>query len=61
LVRTIGGAIDQTRACTLFAAVQHPGQDYPSRPIRMLIPSPPGEPSDFAGRLIAPKLADLLG
>lgn len=35
--------------------------DYPSRPIRMMIPFPAGGPSDFVGRLIAQNLTDLLG
>lgn len=37
------------------------GTDYPQRPIRLLTPSPPGGPSDFAARLIAPKLSEALG
>ena len=31
------------------------------RPLRLLVPSPPGGPSDFAARLIAPKLSEALG
>jgi len=31
------------------------------RPVRLLVPSPPGGPSDFAGRLIAPGLSEALG
>ena len=33
----------------------------PKRPLRLLVPSPPGGPSDFAARLIAPKLSEALG
>jgi tripartite-type tricarboxylate transporter receptor subunit TctC len=36
-------------------------QDFPSRPIRMVIAFPPGGPTDFVGRLLADKLKDLLG
>jgi len=34
---------------------------YPNRPIKLLIPFPPGGPTDIAGRLIAPKLTEALG
>jgi tripartite-type tricarboxylate transporter receptor subunit TctC len=36
-------------------------QDYPARPIRMIIPSTPGGGTDFTGRQIATKLAELNG
>ena len=55
VVAGIGGSI----ACC--AAQAQSAQEYPSRPLRLLIPSPPGGPSDFAGRLIAPKLSEALG
>lgn len=48
-------------AAAPFAVAQSGGQDYPARPLRLLIPSPPGGPSDFVGRLIAPKLSEFLG
>jgi tripartite-type tricarboxylate transporter receptor subunit TctC len=37
------------------------GQGYPSKPVRMIIPFAPGGASDFVGRIIQPRLADLLG
>jgi tripartite-type tricarboxylate transporter receptor subunit TctC len=36
-------------------------QDYPSRPIRMLIPFPPGGGADIAGRVVGQKLSERLG
>jgi len=36
-------------------------QDFPTRPIRMVIAFPPGGPTDFVGRLVADKMAALLG
>lgn len=44
-----------------FAAVPAPGDDYPRRPIRLVVPVPPGGASDFAARLFAQKVGDALG
>jgi tripartite-type tricarboxylate transporter receptor subunit TctC len=44
----------------LAVPVAH-AQDFPSRPIRMVIAFPAGGPTDFVGRLIADKLKDSLG
>ena len=46
---------------TTCRAPQPARPDSPQRPIRLLVPSPPGGPSDFAARLIAPKLSEALG
>ena len=34
---------------------------YPSRPVKMIIPFAPGGASDFVGRIIQPKMSELLG
>ena len=34
---------------------------FPSKPIRMVIPYPPGGPTDVLGRIVAAKLPELLG
>ncbi len=34
---------------------------YPQKPVRMIIPFAPGGASDFAGRIITPRLSELLG
>ena len=50
-------------AAALLLAAAAPAvqaQDFPNRPIRMVIAFPPGGPTDFVGRLIADKLKDLL-
>ena len=36
-------------------------QSYPTRPVRMILPFPPGGPTDITGRAIAQKLSEQLG
>ena len=36
-------------------------QDYPSRPLRIVVPFPPGGSNDVLGRLLGQKLGDALG
>jgi len=48
-------------ALLMAATVAAPAQDYPSRPIRVVIAFPAGGPTDFVGRLLADKLKDSLG
>ncbi len=55
-------------AATLFAlaapfglAAPAVAQDYPTKPIRLIIPFPPGGSNDVVGRMIAQQLSDRLG
>jgi tripartite-type tricarboxylate transporter receptor subunit TctC len=48
----LGGAV---------AATARAQDKYPSRPIRLVIPFPPGGPTDLMGRLYGERLASLLG
>lgn len=41
------------------AVAQGKGDDYPSRPVRMIVPFAPGGASDTVGRIIQPAMADL--
>ncbi len=36
-------------------------QDYPTRAVRMVVPFAPGGASDFVGRILQPRMAELLG
>jgi tripartite-type tricarboxylate transporter receptor subunit TctC len=36
-------------------------QGYPTKPVRMIIPFAPGGASDFVGRIMQPRMAELLG
>ena len=36
-------------------------QSYPTKPIRLILPFPPGGPTDITGRVVAQKLGELLG
>jgi hypothetical protein len=48
--------------CVLAAApALAPAQDYPSKPITMVVPFPPGGSTDVIGRLFAAKLGARLG
>jgi tripartite-type tricarboxylate transporter receptor subunit TctC len=50
--------------CGLFVAVfgaLAAAQDYPVRPVRLMVPFPPGSPSDTLGRMVAQRLTDRLG
>ena len=35
--------------------------DYPTRPVRMVVPFAPGGASDFVGRILQPRMSELLG
>jgi tripartite-type tricarboxylate transporter receptor subunit TctC len=62
IVRRFRGLV--IAAAALFALAAAPfakAQDFPSRPIRVVIAFPPGGPTDFVGRLIVDKMTAALG
>ena len=44
-----------------FASMMAVAQSWPQRPIKMIVPFPPGGGTDFVGRLIAKHLSERLG
>ncbi len=50
-----------TALAALGAASAARAQGYPAHPITLIVPSPPGGGTDTQARILAPKLADLLG
>jgi tripartite-type tricarboxylate transporter receptor subunit TctC len=48
-------------AAVFLAAADARSQTYPSKPIRMIVPFPPGGPIDVMGRLVGDRLSQGLG
>src|SRR6186713_1350869 len=44
-----------------FGASPGSADDYPSRPITLIVPFPPGGSTTIVGRIIAEKMGDVLG
>src|SRR5688572_18360068 len=57
--RDIGKALLLAGLASLAAAAA--AQDYPVKPVRFIVPFPPGEGNDVMARIIAQKLAENLG
>lgn len=47
-------------AALLFVCAAN-AQDFPNRPLRMIVPQPPGGGFDLVGRVVSQRLAELLG
>ncbi len=55
-LRILAGALLPVLTAASFAA-----NTFPSRPVRMIVPFAPGGASDFVGRVLQPKLTEVLG
>ena len=61
-MKNIRGALAAISAILfLLAAHIAQAQDFPARPIRVVVAFPPGGPTDFVGRLVADRMTNLLG
>ena len=52
--------ISAALALAAVATFAH-GQSYPTKPIRLILPFPPGAPSDLVGRTIGQKMGEQMG
>jgi tripartite-type tricarboxylate transporter receptor subunit TctC len=48
-------------SCLLSLPATAPAQEWPSKPIRIIVPFPPGQGADIIGRLLAERLTPVLG
>src|SRR6185503_5665443 len=44
----------------VFTAAAASAQDFPSKPIRLIVPFPPGGPNDIIARVVGQKMSELL-
>lgn len=58
---TITGGLASLLAAALFAAVPAQAQQWPTKPVRFVVPYSPGGISDIAARLVGAKLSETLG
>jgi len=50
-----------TLACAWSAAHAAPADDYPNRPVRMIVPFPPAGSTDNVARVVAQRLQEVMG
>jgi tripartite-type tricarboxylate transporter receptor subunit TctC len=53
--------LGSTLAVLMMAAAPLQAQTYPAKPVRLILPFPPGGPSDILGRALSQKLSEQLG
>ena len=53
--------IGLVQACALAMPASAPAQEYPARPIRLIVTFPPGGTVDITARIVQPRLSEALG
>jgi tripartite-type tricarboxylate transporter receptor subunit TctC len=48
-------------ALSAFTAIAHAQTSFPSRPVTLVLPSAPGDPTDLIARVLQPKMSERLG
>ena len=61
MYRAARAFIAATIVCASAAWFSAYGETYPTKPIRLILPFPPGGPTDIVGRLAAQKLSEQVG
>ncbi len=59
--KILGLLIATAAALPLFAGPAAQADDFPSRPVRIVVAFPPGGPTDLVGRIVADKMTQQLG
>ena len=61
LMNSLAGAFIFLSSLGIAANAAEQAADYPSQPIKIIVPYAPGGPDDLVGRIVAKKLTEILG